>query len=435
MSKRLIPYFILAFFGLAWLGFWLTGDWLAGGLNKYFGQKLMTLGDGKFSDPVVFIRGRLRDFLWLSTAATGLIWIVFALGRRWATRFLKVWRWVPYSILAAVAGEVWLRAAISTGLFWMLFWNGVGETHSEVLFRLKLASLREDKAPVKMVVLGNSQARAQVDERIINRQLAGQAWMMELHFPGIRAYELLLQDDLLPQGSTQVIVTYLSEMTFYTGASSEALPYFFGWRHLPEFYNLGGHRVPWTRMMSYGLLGDTLSYFFVRDVAAQRVLGRPITQMTTAQAAEPPDLDLRARKWLAQFRTDAAVEFEKKSFSRFAERCRQKDRWLVVCAGQLNPVMGKLIPAEIRQDFSQYLRGLAAANDHVILLDESNLPAQSTSDYEDLTHVTPAAQARFSEHLAERLRKELTLHNLPSKYPPPREASVSARAESPRTSN
>jgi hypothetical protein len=48
----------------------------------------------------------------------------------------------------------------------------------------------------------------------------------------------------------------------------------------------------------------------------------------------------------------------------------------------------------------EFLRGLASKFSNVVLVQENQLPLQAEQDYEDLTHVGPTAQVRFTKAIA-----------------------------------
>ena len=59
--------------------------------------------------------------------------------------------------------------------------------------------------------------------------------------------------------------------------------------------------------------------------------------------------------------------------------------------------MSERVNPAIRADMKQFLRAMAEKYSNVILIPEDQLPRQEPSDYKDLTHVTPAAEQRFTE--------------------------------------
>ena len=71
----------------------------------------------------------------------------------------------------------------------------------------------------------------------------------------------------------------------------------------------------------------------------------------------------------------------------------------------MNPVLARAIEPSLRADMLAFLRGQAAQDTNIVLLDEADLPPQTEKDYDDLTHVNQAAQMRFSEFIAGVLEK------------------------------
>jgi len=86
--KRNRLLFGLAVFPLAvWALWFLLGKLLASVLASALGARLLKLGDGKFTDPAVFIQMRLQDLALLASAAS-LLTLACLLAGCWFRRRL-----------------------------------------------------------------------------------------------------------------------------------------------------------------------------------------------------------------------------------------------------------------------------------------------------------------------------------------------------------
>jgi len=204
-------------------------------------------------------------------------------------------------------------------------------------------------------------------------------------------------------------------MNFYTGAPNEAAPFFFGFAELFDrgVPGLVAHMAP--RKLGYGLLGDALPAFYLRDALAQKILGVALTgiQQREFDQIVRTNLDDHAIQQAPDYRVDATSDFQKRAFEAFAADCARRRQKLIVIAGQLNPRLGSRINPAVRADMLLFLRGLGdRLGSGFGLIDDCAL--QPESAYEDLMHVNKQAAEEFTRFLAQRLRlilPELALTN------------------------
>lgn len=387
---------------LGWLGYALAGGWLAQRVATRFGGVLMRIGQGKFSDASVFVQGRLREVLWLATLL--LLWIVAhqVVDRMWRGRGgSQRWRWVAHGVAGFVFLNVWVGCAANTALFWGVLGAG-GGVQNYMQFQFKRVMAEEVNAPMRAVFVGSSQTRAQIDERLLNERLGTNLWTTELHFPGSKAYDLLLIEPQLTRARAQFVVCYFTEGYLYTGSHGETPPNFLSFAQLPDAWRRGALKHLSGDEVGYGLLGDALPLFRCREIVSQRLLGAAAAQMKQAQydAALPADLDTRARDSARSFRMDADADFQKRAFEDFVIRCEQAGRKVVLLEGGYNPVLTRQMDPALRTDMIEFLNGIAARHANVVLVPASELPEQTAADYDDLNHVSVPMQQRFTEHLA-----------------------------------
>ncbi len=402
MTRHRLIIWLAAFSAAAWALFAGLGKPLAGALDARFGSRVLRMAAGKTTDSRMFIQMRLREAVLLLSAAA-LIAMVHLLAaglikRRTSPRL--AW------IFSAFSGFVCLNAfalvAARTVLFWCLLFTGTGTTDNYTQYQIKQGLMREMQAPKQAVLLGNSQTRAEIDEGVVNDRLGTQLWTTELHFPGNKAYDMLLNLEDLPPVKVDYVICYLTEGYFCGGSQSEAMKFFINFRDLPQFYAMGGASTHPGRNFAYGLLGNALPLFRFRDPLLGRLLGFRLMNLSQEEWNNSLDQDLakRARAAAAGYHLGPGTVFQEKAFGVFAAKCRQRHATLIACCGQMNPVFGRAIDPSVRAEMLAFLRHQAACDTNIVLLEEPAMPRQTEKDYDDLTHVTTTAQVRFSQYMA-----------------------------------
>ncbi len=153
-----------------------------------------------------------------------------------------------------------------------------------------------------------------------------------------------------------------------------------------------------------------------------RLRGGNVQKKQQAQydASLETSLEERARR-IARDYKGADSSFQKRAFEVLAQKSRERGSRLVICAGQCNPILERALNPAVRRDIMDFLHEQAAKDPNIILLEESQMPRQVESDYEDLTHVNTAARERFSQYLSGVLEMAAQT-NMPAitAYPNPR---------------
>jgi len=371
-------------------------------LGQRFAEKILAVGQGKISSPDLFVTGRLFEAGWLIA-----LFVLLALLLILAKRILQSRKsgWAPLAICAFIAANVWLFAALHTALIWAALTTG-GSNSNFTQFQFKQQLLDEHRTPRRAILLGSSQTQAQLDENILNQQLAGKLWATELHFPGSHALDLLLVLRRLRAEPADTIVCYLSEYYFYAGANSTTAPYFFHAEDIPLLKKLGWSEKLITQPFAMGVLAQAIPAFACREPFAYKLLGPTFNsiEQTRHDTSLETNLTARAESSAKVFALDSNAAIQKATFLEFVKEAGRQNRRLVLLEGQVNPLLGEKIPNTIRDDMRQFLRQLAATHPHVTLIPEGDLPPQPSSAYDDLTHVTKPVQKLFSTWFATRLQ-------------------------------
>lgn len=232
-------------------------------------------------------------------------------------------------------------------------------------------------------------------------------WTTDLHFDGSSLYDMTLCLAHLPDVHLDYIITYLSEVNFYLDYDTERFMYFFGVRDLARYLTLGAGRPGIDRYLVCGLLGDIFPVYRVWEPLSDRLKIWQTRNLDQAlyDASLESDLAVRAQLHARTMSFGPNSAFQKRTFADFARMCRQRGAHLIVCRGQVNPILERAMNPAFRSDLTAFFREQAAADPNIILLDESQSPPQVESDYDDLTHVNNAARQRFSQYIANVLEK------------------------------
>jgi len=98
---------------------------------------------------------------------------------------------------------------------------------------------------------------------------------------------------------------------------------------------------------------------------------------------------------------------QKRAFEDFVQRAATRGSRVVLLVGQVNPVLGECLDPTLRPEMLQFLREMAGKYNHLVLVEGAPFLNNVASDYSDLSHVSPAAQERFTLALADVLRSRL----------------------------
>ena len=397
-----------------WGLYLVAGGALSTALGARLAGVVARLGEGKVVSAAAFVHGRLLEAMWLATLL--LAWAaVHALCARWRARLFSSRRlaWAGHAAVALICLNLWCAAAQRTVLFWGLFWQGA-QTHNLTRFHIKLILAGEQIGPARAVLVGSSQVRAQIDEELLNSLLGSRLRATELHYPGNKAYDVFMMQPLVSRARPDYVIYYASEGDFHSGSVTEAVPAFLTAGALPDLVRRGGLKFVPLERAGYGVLGEIVPLFRLREVISRRVFGPAIMDLNQQayDAALEASLATRAAQWTKTFVLNDESRFHQQALTDLADRCRQSGQHLILIAGELNPLVQPTMAPEIRAGMLTLMRQLAAGSDHVTLIED--LPPQAEADYMDLTHVNKDAQARFTRALAARLEGILAARSRPA---------------------
>jgi hypothetical protein len=407
MKRSPAEWLCVAVVAAMWLGYVTLGPLATRSVSVHFGAAILQATQGNLADAQAFVGTCACEALLLLSVALLAVIVYRLLSRHClGPASNKTGAWAFLTVIGFVLFNVWLAVATHTTLFWCLMWQGE-ETNNLTRFRLKAAMLRDYPSDRKAVILGSSQARAQLDEGLLNKLLEPTLHTAELHFPGSHAYDIAMVNRKIASLRLQVLICYVSELNFYEGAVSEVIPVFFGFEDLKDCRTLPVIANLPFEGMAYGLLGDLLPAFALRDVISQRLLGGGVAliRARTHERETQRDVEVTRRQKAKTYQFNKAAEFQKQAFTAFAVQCEKQNQQLIILAGQLNPSVARYLDPGLRTDMLSFLRHLRDQHPNLVLLDD--LPVQLESDYSDLTHIKAVKQAEFTRYLAEQLKSKI----------------------------
>ena len=394
---------------VGWIGYALVGSWAARCVAARFGGLLSQIAHGKINNLGGFVQYRIRDLLWLMTLT--LVWagahMVISLVVRGRSRS-SLWACTLQGVAGFVLLNVWIAFAADTPLFWAVMGVGSG-IDNYMQFQLKRLIADEIQSPELAVLVGSSQTCAQIDEGLLNQRLGRNLWTTELHFPGSKAYDLLVIEPQLDRVRARLVICYFSEGYLYCGSQGETVPHFLSFSQLPDAWRRGAMSYLANREVVCGLLGDALPLFRCRGILTQRLLGPAIAslQQIRHDTSLPRDLNARALQSAKEFHVNEESDFQKRSFEDFLDGCAKAHRRVIVLTGGYNPILTNVMNTAVRADMLRFLNEVQNRHPNVTVIPASKLPEQTPSDYDDLTHVNPDMQKRFSEWLTALLAKDI----------------------------
>ena len=392
---------------IAWALFGFFGERAASSLSARFGPRIVASGDGKFTNPQPFVKRRLKEFAVLIMGASLLILVHQALAAVAVRRLQTPARWIAQGWSAFICLNIFAALAAHTVLFWSLLYTGKVHINNYTQYRIKQGLLEEAEAPGQALLMGASQTRAQIDAKVLNKRLGRKIWTTELHFPGSSVYDMVLCLERLPKVRLDYIITYFSEGNIYGAHDSQRVMYFFGVRDLAAYCTLGPGKPRFDPNLVSGLMRDIFPLYRVWGSLIDRLQFWQTQNLKQDQynASLESDLVERAQHAAKSFSLGPESGFQKRAFATFAKMCRERGCRLVVCCGQSNPILDRVLDPGLRPDMMAFLHEQARQDPNVILLEESQLPRQIEGDYTDLTHVNEAARERFSQYIAEVMEK------------------------------
>lgn len=400
------------------LVFVFGGETIATWVSNRFGQSLSSAGEGLFRSPETFVYNRFKEFTLLVVVA-GLLLISNLVIFNWYVKWAKRawWRWMIGTLVLFVQINALAVLSSDTALFWLALWNGEKASHPMTAFHIKHKLYSEVDAENRIVLLGSSQVSAQIEELQLIDSLGSNGWAVELGYMGSEPFDFLLFQHALADTEYDAAIVYLSELSFYRGATGMRYPALMTSSGQQDFVDTGGDTLDNPDLglsRWYARVASAIPLFWLREPIARRVVGVRVANAEQFRYGLDliDDLEERAIAMAPEFTEPegAEAQFQKRSFELFVQRAKERGTRVILLAGMLSPVISDRLDQELRQDFLDYLRRLSRTYDHVILIDEHQMPMSPVHAFRDLTHVTEEEKQRGTSVVLPRLVEVLGYH-------------------------
>lgn len=380
------------------------GGWVARNIADIFGATLARINDGKFEDPLVFVRGRMKEALVIFYSLLAVVIVVISLGHLWRNRSYAgllngIAVFLGVNFLAWIGGN--------SVLICSLFYDEIN-VDNFIQYQIKRKLLTETSDKPRVILIGNSQTNRNIEERLLNEELGDRIWTTELTQPGTRGFDMLVLARDIPLRRGDFVMTYFSEIVCYGGSSGTVVPRFLHFGDLNDLVELDGMGRLYSGALKNGIVARIFPLFRYQESISKKILGPDITNIGQFRfdTSRKPDIDEMAGQIAASFSTGAGADFEKNSVIRMAEDMRNKGCTLIIIKGDLNPALVRLLSPEVKKDMRQFYTLIEQKfPDTVITVDGSDFLAPTEDTFTDIVHSTDEAQIEFTKELAKFLNK------------------------------
>lgn len=395
--------FVAILIAISWMLYFLSAEQLSQWVGNHYGAVLSRIGGGKFDDPALFVKGRIREIVFLSTMAALLGYPGIAINR-WLKR-KQAWlpaRGIIMGTLIFILANAFAWCAGQTVLFWTLFYNKT-QVDNFAQYEIKSALLREMPQRRHAILIGNSQTNTNIDEVLMNRMIGGRLWTTELSQPGASPFDLLTLSRNMPLVKGDIIICYLSEIYFYGDGNAGGVPAdFFGFSEIPDVHSLKGWNLFPKGAIRSGLIGRLLPIYRYRNSLSHRILGWQIVNLKQYEfdASLETDLEEQARRRAPKLKMGRFSRFQQASLAAAVAELSTRGCTTILIAGNTHPKLQKHMNPRVREDMTAYLERLrVAGKGNVIVVEGSEFFTPKDSDFLDLVHFSKPSQERFTRLL------------------------------------
>ncbi len=396
--------------GLMWLGHLLGAVPLSDFLNAQIGTWLEGVGKGRIVNARLFFLQIEKETLQLLTTP-----IVIAGLMRWIYVSAKSivhpkLRGLFAAFLVLILLNAWIVVARDT----TLFWGGIFFAHPN----LKQSAFHFERnllaaTPVtrkKVVVIGSSQGRSQIDTGQLDRIFSGRARFGNLSYAGAAASDFPLILDHISTTGANTIICYVSEINFYENISASRFLPLLKLRRVPWAVSLAREVDGLDSKVRYGTLAAVLPMFQLRRAVelaffgglAEKNFSVPVKKRRPTDKPTITKFEKRAR--ILSMNKDQNIQ--KTEFVRFIKEAKDLGIRVIIIQGQINPKVTSHLPPSMRIDFERFLQEVTNKFSNVHLITDE-LPSHISEDYEDSTHIWHHVRKNYTVEVS----KVLRLHN------------------------
>lgn len=364
-----------------------------------FGEAILHAGAGKFDDVNQFAHGRIREILLIATVGVGLSLLYSLLLGLLAKVRSRAIRVFAGGVIAFVGVNAMLMTCDSTVCYWMALYSPV-HIDNFVQFEIKRGLFDEFEGRQRLLIMGNSQANRCIDEIVLNDRFGSSIWSTDFTQPGARGFDLLVAKRELDLRRSDLVILFVSEISFYGGGSGIVVSNFLHFEDLRDLQELEGWQEQQPGSLRKGLLGRMIPCYRHSEPLSWRVFGGELLGLKQTEWDENRNdhASQQAVRHHGGFAIDAGARFQWAAFLRLVSELVAQGCQILVLEGDLHPTLREQIPGEIHDHMVRELSSLGTQyGAQVTLLQGSMLLDPEPFHFKDLVHFSDQAQKEHSE--------------------------------------
>ena len=402
---------------VVWVGYAVVSQPVAKWVSQSWGDAILAATKYRILDPERFVQRRCWDVAYLLTVTLAALAMGDAVNRMVRLYVSPSWRFVPlaFAVFAIVNAMCFFGGQVA--LPWMM----ISVVSADL--RLTNANMSEivlwestSDSTAAGMVLGSSQANAQLGASHLNQLLEGDALFADMSYHGGHPFNVVLLGHRWKR-YPDIAIWYLSILDIWNhkelGAAAQSL---MNGPSEAELVELGADQDLDPLRMWYGRVGRWVPLFRVRRVLERLVFGVTGVPVVSDYHARKMSQDEREALKFAQFTQvmsagvgdqqnyEALQRLQRACIRRMLDRMERHGTRLLLIAGHVHPDVEAVMP-EKRRELLAFLKELTAGKSHVVLVDDE-LPRPTAEQYRDFTHLKETERPWYTEAVLQLAREK-----------------------------
>jgi hypothetical protein len=384
------------------IGYVAAGGALAAVLAERWGDAVMSFTKGKAVFPALFIHRLLRDAVLV--LALLCVWIAgwrWALRHQWQRSFIKLF----ILVILTLNGGLWVLE--HTLYYWMAM-QLVPVSNSNYFGRYRLKENIYHDAPAdcqRVVIIGSSQASAQIDELILHDALGPLVYVEELSYPGSGMVTFPFLYERTAPDYPDLLVMYVSERDLVVEPQGARMAQLVNRDSLLDVWRKAPSLKMRPKDCFYATFGMVAPLFRQRQFFQELLLGRPWMNAQEGHGLEPSRTE-QINHMYDMYKAPVSLDTQAAMEALISAAAVHGTRILVV-RGYVYPEVDRKLQDSGITALDEMLAEMDRQNDHVAVYDHREDFPQTCKDYRDWSHVNKPTKALFSRHLIPRIKQEL----------------------------
>lgn len=403
--RRVLPWFLLV--ALVWASYLGLAPLVSTWMGERFGGAILAITKGRILDPSSFAHGRLRDAAFLLTVAIALGVAASHFGGWVLTRVTRTWAWLPLSTIWFVALNVFLAAAGTTGLWWMM----VHAAHPNLqltAFHIERILMEEGEAPTRVVVLGSSQGQSEIATGELNSYGLPNVQTANLSYAGAAADDLPLVREHYQEIRPQVLVIYLSPINLYGSIAGTRWTPLLKGKSLSYLWDTGVPHLAERARILQGVLGLGIPMIKQRSSFGLALFGT-VAEQGYRRPGQPGSTKAKAETEAKKYDPPEEVrELQRRVLLEFLKEEAAAGRQILVIDGELHPYLTAALAPGVMAGYRSTIAAVSALHENITVV-RDEVPRHRAEEYSDLYHIYPEARTVFSRAVADVLQDKLGL--------------------------